>query len=92
MGTSLEPGRRSAVEQDLLKHYLQVLNSYGVGLAWDDCWNLYRRYAPAGLHMAVVASMIVGETPRGNDMFMTMARRSIAMCNELDSFALLAGS
>ncbi|MDE0273335.1 MAG: phosphotransferase, partial [Gammaproteobacteria bacterium] len=80
MGTSLEPEHRAKEERGLLKHYLDVLRSYGVDLSWDACWNLYRRYTPAGLHMAVVASMIVGETERGNDMFMTMAKRSIAMC------------
>ena len=91
MGTSLEPGHRARDEQALLRHYLEVLRSYGVDLAWDDCWRLYRANAAAGLNMAVIASMIVGETERGNDMFMTMAQRSIAMCNELDTLELLPG-
>ncbi len=90
MGTSLSPQRRATQEQDLLKHYLAVLHSYDVDLTWDECWRLYRRYAAAGLAMAVMASMLVGETDRGNDMFMTMATRSIAMCDELDSLKLLA--
>lgn len=90
MGTSLSPERRAKEEQQLLKHYLDVLHSYKVDLKWDDCWQLYRRHAPAGLAMAVIASMIVGETERGNDMFMTMATRSIAMSSELDSLSLLA--
>ena len=34
--------------------------------------------------------MIVGETERGNDMFMTMAKRSIAMCEDLESLGLLS--
>ena len=92
MGTSLSPERRGASERDLLKHYLEVLASYGVDLDWNSTWNLYRHYAPAGLTMAVIASMIVGETERGNDMFMTMARRSITMSEELDSLALLANA
>ena len=91
MGTSLTPEHRANEERGLLKHYLEVLRGYGVDLGWDACWNLYRRYAPAGLHMAVVASMIVGETERGNDMFMTMAKRSIAMCEDLGSLDLLSG-
>jgi hypothetical protein len=91
MGTSLSPERRATAEQDLLKHYLAVLNSYGVDLTWDECWRLYRRYAPAGLAMAVMASMLVGETERGNDMFMTMAVRSMAMCDDLESLKLLEG-
>ena len=91
MGTSVTPEHRAKEEHGLLKHYLDVLHSYGVDLSWDACWNLYRRCAPAGLHMAVVASMIVGETERGNDMFMTMAKRSIAMCEDLGSLDLLSG-
>jgi hypothetical protein len=39
--------------------------------------------------MAVIASMIVGETDRGNAMFMTMAKRSAKMCVELETLALL---
>jgi hypothetical protein len=37
------------------------------------------------LIMAVIASMIVGETDRGNDMFMAMATRSSQMSSELES-------
>ena len=90
MGTSLTPEHRAKAERGLLRHYLDVLRSYRVDLSWDACWTLYRRHAPAGLHMAVVASMIVGETERGNDMFMAMAKRSIAMCEDLESLYLLA--
>lgn len=84
LGTSLTPAHRAKAERDLLKHYLRVLHTYGVDLDWNACWRLYRHHAPAGLHMAVVASMIVGETARGNEMFMTMAKRSIAMCEDLE--------
>jgi len=41
--------------------------------------------------MAVIASMLVEETERGNDMFMTMAKRSIAMCEDLETLKLLRG-
>ena len=92
MGTSISPERRSRDERQFLNHYLDVLRSYDVGLDWDRCWTLYRHFAPAGLNMPVLVSTLVGETERGNDMFMTMARRSIRMCQELDSFRLLGGS
>lgn len=89
MGTSLEPDHRSRDEKHLVKHYLDVLRSYRVKLSFNDCWALYRRNAPAGLNMAVIASMIVGETERGNAMFMTMAKRSAAMSEELGTVRLL---
>jgi hypothetical protein len=40
--------------------------------------------------MAVVASMIVGQTDRGDHMFMAMAQRSAVMARELEGLALLA--
>ncbi len=83
MGTSLLPEIRLAEEQALLRHYLDVLGSYKVQLDFDTCFACYRNYAPAGLIMAVIASMIVGETERGNDMFMAMATRSATMVQEL---------
>ena len=85
LGTSLLPALRAKEEEHLLRHYLDVLKSYDVAMKWDECFALYRNYAPAGLIMAVIASMIVGETERGNDMFMVMANRSSQMCLELES-------
>ena len=89
MGTSISTTQRSKNERVLLKHYLGVLRSYDVQVGWDECWRLYRHFAPAGLNMSVLISTLVGETERGNDMFMTMARRSIAMCEQLQAFELL---
>ncbi len=39
--------------------------------------------------MAVIASMIVAQTARGDDMFMVMARRSADMALELDALKTL---
>lgn len=89
LGTSLAPELRIKEEQQLLKHYLGVLRSYRVDLSFNECFRYYRNYAPAGLIMAVIASMLVGETPRGNDMFMAMATRSSQMCLELDWVKLM---
>ena len=89
MGTSLSPDDRANNEEALLKLYLDVLKSYGIEMKWDNCWAMYRHFAPAGLIMAVIASMIVGETDRGNDMFMAMATRSSQMSEDLQSLAVL---
>ena len=88
MGTSVSSQRRARDERKLLEHYLDVLRSYGVDLSWEQCFRCYRHFAPAGLNMSVLVSTLVGETERGNDMFMTMARRSIQMCRDLESFEL----
>lgn len=89
MGTSLLPDDRANNEEALLKLYLDVLKSYGVEMKWNNAWALYRHFAPAGLIMAVIASMIVGETDRGNDMFMAMATRSSQMSEELQSLVVI---
>ncbi len=92
MGTSLLPDDRRQVEDDLIRLYFDGLSGYDIDFSWDDCWHYYRHYAPAGLIMAVIASMIVGETERGNDMFMAMAKRSARMMADLDTIALLESS
>lgn len=85
LGTSVLPEVRGREERHLLKVYVDVLKSYGVDMKLDDCFDYYRNYAPAGMIMAVIASMIVGETERGNDMFMAMGTRSCQMCLDLGS-------
>jgi hypothetical protein len=91
-GTSVKEASRLDLEKSLVKTYFDTLTAYEVSLSWEDCWHYYRHFSPAGLIMAVVASMIVGETPRGNDMFMVMAKRSARMCRELDAIeAICAG-
>ncbi len=76
LGASLTTEDRRKHEQDLLRQYHGRLLAGGVtGLDWDQCWDEYRRYAFGGLLMAVVASMIVLQSERGDAMFTTMARR-----------------
>jgi hypothetical protein len=89
LGTSLLQEDRVKSERDLVNHYYDVLKTYKVNLSPDDCWKYYRHHAPAGLIMAVIASMIVGETERGNDMFMAMATRSSDMSMDLEAIQLL---
>ena len=90
MGTSLNPKIRLEEETQLLRHYFDILKNYKVTIDWITVSDLYQRYAPAGLVMAVIASMIVGETQRGNEMFLAMAKRSIQMMLELDSLEMIS--
>ena len=89
VGTSIEPSARAENDEFLLRQYFDALSTYNVDLSWDECWKYYCHNAPAGLIMAVIASMIVGETERGNDMFMAMTRRSAKMCQELDAIEII---
>ncbi|MEE4360348.1 MAG: phosphotransferase [Pseudomonadales bacterium] len=90
LGTALEPALRRSIEDALLREYVAVLHGYGIDYDLETCRTDYRRASFAGLVMAVIASMIVGQTDRGDEMFMTMARRSAAMAQELDALSLLS--
>ena len=77
LGGSLLPHVRQDHERDLVRAYRERLVAHdGVELTWDECWTDYRRFAFGGLVMAVIASMIVVRTDRGDDMFMAMAERA----------------
>ena len=89
VGGSLLDEARAEHEQALVQQYYQGLIARGVELAWTDCWNWYRRYAFEGLLMAVMASMGVERTERGDEMFMVMAQRSSTHASELKSADLI---
>ncbi|MEY2448044.1 MAG: hypothetical protein QOH79_1520 [Acidimicrobiaceae bacterium] len=89
IGAGLLPVDRAAHEDDLVRAYHGALRSAGVDLDWDDCWQQYRRYAFAGLVMAVAASMLVKQTERGDHMFMAMANHHGRHALDLEAEALI---
>ncbi len=76
IGAGLLPEVRPSVEEGLVRGYHRALEEAGVeGYGWDRCWEDYRRGSFHGFTITVIASTIVVETERGNDMFTAMARR-----------------
>ncbi len=76
MGAGLLPERRMACEQDVVRAYHRGLLDAGItGFDWDACWHAYRRGVFAGFGVTVVASMLVQQTERGDQMFTAMAQR-----------------
>jgi phosphotransferase family enzyme len=76
LGAGLLPEDRRRVEADIVRAYHHALERAGVGgYPFERCWNDYRRGAFAGLVVTVVASMMVQQTERGDEMFIAMARR-----------------
>ncbi|HWC37958.1 MAG TPA: phosphotransferase [Acidimicrobiales bacterium] len=76
LGAGLLPETRRSHERDLVRSYHDALTAAGVvGLDWNECWTQYRRYTFSGLIMAIAASMLVEQTDRGDEMFVTMAQR-----------------
>ena len=89
IGAGLVTEDRRSHEEALVRDYHRAMAAAGVDLDWDDCWAQYRRYTFAGFIMAVAASMLVEQTVRGDDMFVTMANRHGRHALDLDAEALL---
>ncbi|MFT5012346.1 MAG: hypothetical protein ACJAX5_000647 [Patiriisocius sp.] len=76
IGAGMLPKDRRPVEQDLVKRYYEALVAYGIkDYEFDECWQNYRRATFAGFPVTVVASMLVQQTERGDEMFSVMADR-----------------
>jgi hypothetical protein len=89
LGAGLSVEDRRAHEEALVQEYHAALGAAGVTLPWERCWDGYRAFAFAGFHMAVLASMIVERTERGDAMFVAMAGRHGRQVLDLDSEACL---
>ncbi len=91
LGAGLLPDVRGSHEVQLLRVYHEALLAQGVAnFSFEACFRDYRRFSFSGLVMAVIASMLVVRTTRGDDMFMAMANRHAQQALELDAEALLA--
>ncbi len=86
---SLAPDRLAAVEDELLDRYRRGLADRGVELDAERVAREYALGAPTGYVMAVIASQIVGQTDRGDEMFLVMARGSAALTRRLDTAGLV---
>ncbi|MEM7018573.1 MAG: phosphotransferase, partial [Pseudomonadota bacterium] len=76
LGAGLLPEVRQEVEQDIVREYHAALQAAGVtDFSWENCWEAYRRGSFAGFGVTIIASMIVQQTERGDEMFITMAQR-----------------
>ena len=90
IGAGLLPDTRAEIEEELVRDYHRGLVATGVErYDWNRCWRDYRRGTWAGLIMAVAASMLVERTPRGDEMFLTMAARHSRHALDLAATELL---
>ena len=89
IGAGLREAERAAHEGDLVRRYHAALLDGGVrGYDWDECWRDYRKHSLNGLFMAMFSAISVARTARGDEMFLTMARRHARQALELQAFAL----
>ncbi|MDG2304265.1 MAG: phosphotransferase [Candidatus Binatia bacterium] len=76
LGAGLLAEDRRPVEEEIVRAYHGALGDAGVsGYAWEDCWQDYRRGTFSGFAVTIIASMLVGQTERGDEMFVAMASR-----------------
>jgi hypothetical protein len=81
---------RRALEKDFLREYHERLRALGVkDYDFDALWRDYRSRAFALFTVAFYASMIVTQTPRGDDMFMQMLASATHQVLDLDSLDFL---
>lgn len=90
IGTSIaDASVRAREEERLVRFYADHLRRLGVDADFDELWREYRLYAFSGFLMAIIASMNVERTERGDEMFAVMAERPALQALHLDSLALL---
>ncbi|MEM7363861.1 MAG: aminoglycoside phosphotransferase family protein [Pseudomonadota bacterium] len=92
LGSGLLPEVRREVEEEIVRGYHDGLLSTGItGYDFNECWQDYRRAAFAGFTVAVIASMLVEQTPRGDEMFIAMTSRHTQHAIDLGADEFLEG-
>lgn len=89
LGGGLAPADRRASERDLVELYRGALAARGVELDEESCWSSYATNACTGLHMTVVASVLVARDARSDEMFLAMAERHATHVDDLGTLGLL---
>jgi hypothetical protein len=93
VGGCLTPEVRRAHEEELLSTYHDALCSRGVtGYDLEALRADYRRDTFGGVLMAIVASMIVQRTERGDEMFLTSTTRHAQHALDLEAERVWASS
>lgn len=86
---ALPRDERRRLEKDLLREYHERLRELGVTYDFETLWRDYRSRAFGLFIVAFYASVIVTQTPRGDDMFMAMIRSATDQILDLDALAFL---
>ncbi|MEM7140916.1 MAG: phosphotransferase [Actinomycetota bacterium] len=89
LGNSAEPDDRRRHEPEALDRYRAAMSTAGVDLSADDLMAQYRHGTFQGPFITMLGSIAVGQTDRGDDMFMKMAERSAAQILDLDALDLI---
>lgn len=89
IGTSIaDPVEREAADRPAFDLWIDALRAKSVTPNSEQLWKEYRIGALSGYFMAVFASMSVGRTERGDEMFAVMAERPARQALALGSLNL----
>jgi aminoglycoside phosphotransferase (APT) family kinase protein len=83
--TSLTPEDCARHEFELLDYYLAKLVDYGVAIPAEVARREFARYTLQPIVMLVAASVIVEQTERGDEMFLSMIERAIVAATRWDA-------
>jgi hypothetical protein len=89
LGNGCTPTDRRAIEEAMLDAYREAMAKLGVELSADQVRHAYRHGSFQGPFITILGSLAVGQTDRGDEMFMAMAERSAAQIRDLDAFDLI---
>ena len=90
LGNSSEPEARRRHEAEALDRYRGAMAGLGVDLTADEIMAMYRHGTFQGPFITMLGSIAVGQTERGDDMFMAMAERSAAQIIDLDALDVIS--
>lgn len=88
-GSTARPEERASLERDLVEEYRQRMAAAGIEISSDVCWRDYRFGSLWALVITVIASMLVEQTDRGDDMFVAMTQRHGRQALDLEALSLL---
>jgi hypothetical protein len=91
MAGALPRAERAKIERDFVReHYYERLLQLGVkDYAFDTLWHDYRSRAFHLFLVAFYASVLVTQTRRGDDMFMSMIDSAVGQIQDLDALEFL---
>jgi hypothetical protein len=89
LGNSSAPEVRRAHEADMLEIYRESMAALGVVRSRDEVFRDYVYGSFQGPTITILGSLAVGQTDRGDEMFMAMIHRSIAQIRDLNALDLL---
>jgi hypothetical protein len=90
LGNSAEPHDRRRHEAEALDRYRAAMAGLGVDLSAADVMAMYRHGTFQGPFITMLGSIAVGQTDRGDDMFMVMAERSAAQIIDHDALDVIS--